>query len=113
MNNVQSYNIALYITINTEFTRSLVPLVVQRYRGGGKRETFYRMIIGQELIYIVSIVLIERFHVTSSPSRLQRKTENSRKIYRCFYGDLHKMSDILTMLLICVESNKIPYQWVF
>ena len=78
MNNVQSYYIALYITINTEFTRSLVPLVVQRYRGG-KRETFYR-IIGQELIYIVSIVLIERFHVTSSPSRLQRKTENSRKI---------------------------------
>ena len=109
MNNVQSYNIALYITINTEFTRSLVPLVVQRYSGGGKRETFYRMIIGQELIYIVSIVLIEHFHVTSSPSRLQRKTENSR----CFYGGLHKMSDILTMLLICVESNKIPYQWVF
>ena len=79
MNNVQSYNIALYITINTEFTRSLVPLVVQRYRGG-KRETFYRMIIGHELIYIVSIVLIEHFHATSSPSRLQRKTENSRKI---------------------------------
>ena len=111
MNNVQSYNIALYITINTEFTRSLVPLVVQRYRGGGKRETFYRMIIGQELIYIVSIVLKERFHVMSSPSRLQRKTENSRHVGvrdRSFYGDLHKMSDILIMLLICAESNKMP-----
>ena len=79
MNNVQSYNIALYITIKTEFTRSLVPLVVQRYRGR-KRETVYRMIIGQELIYIVSIVLIEHFHVMSSPSRLQRNTENSREI---------------------------------
>ena len=27
---------------------------------------------------------------------------------RSFYGDLHKRSDILTILLICVESDKIP-----
>ena len=27
---------------------------------------------------------------------------------RSFYGDLHEMSDILIMLLICVESDKIP-----
>ena len=55
---------------------------------------------------------IERFHVTSSPSRLRRKTENSRHVGvqrdRSFHGDLDKMSDILIMLLICVESDKIP-----
>ena len=27
---------------------------------------------------------------------------------RSFYGDLHEGSDILTILLICVELNKIP-----
>ena len=55
---------------------------------------------------------IERFHVTSLPSRLWRETENSRHVGvqwdRSFYGDLHEMSDILIMLLICVESDKIP-----
>ena len=55
---------------------------------------------------------IERLHVTSSLSRLRRKTENSRHFGaqrdRSFYGDLHEMSDILIMLLICVESDKIP-----
>ena len=52
------------------------------------------------------------FHVTSLPLRLQRKTENSRHVGvqrdRSFYGNLHEMSDILIMLLICVESDKIP-----
>ena len=48
-----------------------------------------------------------------SPSRLRRKTENSCHVGiqqdRSFYGDqLHKMSDILIMLLICVELDKIP-----
>ena len=55
---------------------------------------------------------IERFHVTSSPLRLRRKTKNSHHVGvqrdRSFYGDLHEMSDILIMLLICVESDKIP-----
>ena len=50
--------------------------------------------------------------MTSSPSRLQRKTENSCHFGvqrdRSFYGDLHEMSGILIMLLICVESDKIP-----
>ena len=50
--------------------------------------------------------------MTSLPSRSRRKTENSRHIGvqrdRRFYGDLHEMSDILIMLLICVESDKIP-----
>ena len=49
--------------------------------------------------------------MTSSPLRLRRKTENSRHVGvqrdRSFYGDLHEMSDILIMLLICVESDKI------
>ena len=53
---------------------------------------------------------IECFHVTSSPSRLQRKTENSRHVGvqqdRSFYGDLHNMSDI--MLLKCDKSDKTP-----
>ena len=48
----------------------------------------------------------------SLPSRLQRKTENSHHVGiqrdRSFYGDLHEMSDILIMLLICVQSDKIP-----
>ena len=43
---------------------------------------------------------------------IRRKTENSCHVGvqrdRSFYGDLHKMSDILTMLLICAESDKIP-----
>ena len=56
---------------------------------------------------------IECFHVTSLPSRLRRKTEkNSRHVGvqqdRSFYGDLHEMSYILIILLICVESDKIP-----
>ena len=42
--------------------------------------------------------------MTSSPSRLQRKTENSRHVGvqqdRSFYGNFHEMSDILIMLLI-------------
>ena len=56
--------------------------------------------------------IIERFHVTSSPLRLRRKTENSCHVGvrrdRSFSGDLHEMSDILIMLLICVDSDKIP-----
>ena len=53
--------------------------------------------------------------MTSSPSRLQRKTENSHHVGvqrdRSFYGNLHERSDVhgvLIMLLICVESDKIP-----
>ena len=50
--------------------------------------------------------------MTSLPSRLRRKTENSHHIGvrdRRFNGDLHEMSDILIMLLICVdELDKIP-----
>ena len=50
--------------------------------------------------------------MTSLRSRLRRKSENSRHFGaqrdRSFYGDLHEMSDILIMLLICVESDKIP-----
>ena len=38
--------------------------------------------------------------------------ENSRHVGvqrdRSFYGNLHEMSDILIMVLICVESDKIP-----
>ena len=41
---------------------------------------------------------IEHFHVMLSPSRLRRKTENSRHVGvqrdRSFCGDLHEMSDI-------------------
>ena len=56
----------------------------------------------------------ECFHVTSSLSRLRRKTENNRQVGVAttrwwFYGHLHEMSDILIVLLvICVESDKIP-----
>ena len=42
---------------------------------------------------------------------LRRKTENSRHAGvrdRSFYGDLHEMSDIPIMLLLCVESDKMP-----
>ena len=50
--------------------------------------------------------------MTSLRSRLRRKTENSRHFGvqedRHFYGDLHEMSNIVIMLLICVESDKIP-----
>ena len=49
--------------------------------------------------------------MTSSPSRLQRKTENSRHADvqqdKSFHGDFHKMNDILIMLLMCVELAKI------
>ena len=47
----------------------------------------------------------------SGSPQLRRKTENSRHVGvqdRSFYGDLHEMSDILIMLLICIESDKIP-----
>ena len=47
----------------------------------------------------------------SSPARLRWKTENSRNVGvrdRHSYGDLHEMSDILIMLLMCVESDKTP-----
>ena len=50
---------------------------------------------------------IDRFHVTSSPSRLRRKTRHAGVRDKSFYGDLHKMSDILIMLLIYVELDKI------
>ena len=50
--------------------------------------------------------------MTSLPLRLRRKTENSHHVGvqqdRSFYGNLHEMSDILVMLLICVELDKIP-----
>ena len=46
--------------------------------------------------------------MTSSPLRLRRKTDNSRHVGvqrdRSFYGDLHELSDILIMLLMCIES---------
>ena len=45
-------------------------------------------------------------------SRLRRKRENSCHVGvqqdGSFYSDLHEVSDILIMLLICVESGKIP-----
>ena len=54
--------------------------------------------------------------MTSLRSRLRRKSENSRHFGaqrdRRFYGDLHEMSDILIMLLICVESDKIPLLYI-
>ena len=57
-------------------------------------------------------LLIESFNVTSSPLRLQRKMKNSHHVgvqdRRSFCGDLHERSDILTILLIRVESDKIP-----
>ena len=50
--------------------------------------------------------------MTSSPLRLRRKTDNSRHVGvqrdRSFCGDLHEMSDILIMLLMCIESDKMP-----
>ena len=64
------------------------------------------------IFFLEGIGFIERLHVMSLRSRLRRKTENSRHVGvqrdRSFYGDLHEMSDILIMLLICVESDKIP-----
>ena len=43
--------------------------------------------------------VIERLHVMSSPSRLRRKTGNSRHVGvqqdRSFYGNLNEISDIL------------------
>ena len=57
----------------------------------------------------VWLARLDRLHVTSLPSRLRRKTEHfGVQRDRSFYGDLHEMSDILIMLLICVESDKIP-----
>ena len=42
----------------------------------------------------------------------ENKTENSHHVGvrqdRSFYGNLHEMSDMLAILLICVESDKIP-----
>ena len=52
--------------------------------------------------------------MTSLPSILRRKTENSHHVGvqrdRSFCGDLHKMSIILIMLLICVESDKLLHK---
>ena len=52
--------------------------------------------------------------MTSSPSRLRRKTENSRYVAAMLVHNeigasmvIYEMSDVLTMLLICVESDKI------
>ena len=48
------------------------------------------------------------FHVMSSPLRLRRKTVNSCHVGvqdRSFNGNPHEMSDILIMLLICVENT--------
>ena len=43
---------------------------------------------------------------------IMKETENCRHVAiqrdRSFYGNLHKMIDILIMLLICVESEKVP-----
>ena len=54
---------------------------------------------------------IERVHVTSSPSRLRRKMKNSHHVGverdRSFYDDLHERSDILIILLICGQNNKL------
>ena len=56
--------------------------------------------------------IVERFHVMSSPLRLRTEMENSCHVGvqqdRSFYGNLHEMSDILIMLLVCIESDKIP-----
>ena len=48
--------------------------------------------------------------MTSLPLRLRRKNGHHVGVQRdrSFYGDLHEMSDILIMLLICVELDKIP-----
>ena len=50
--------------------------------------------------------------MTSSPLRLRRETENSRHVGvqrdRSFYGNIHEMSDILIMLLVCIELDKMP-----
>ena len=49
--------------------------------------------------------------MTSPPSRLQRKMENSHHVGvqdRSFYGNLHEMNDILIMILICIDLDKIP-----
>ena len=52
--------------------------------------------------------------MTLLPSILRRKTENSRHVGvqrdRSFCGYLHKMSIILIMLLICVESDKLLHK---
>ena len=75
----------------------------------------YSIILQDNLVQSCSLgckCAIERFHVMSSPSRLRRKTENSRHFGiqqdRGFYGYFHEMSNTLMMLLICVEMDKIP-----
>ena len=59
----------------------------------------------------VEVNSIEGFHVTLSSSRLWRKTESSRHVGvqrdRSFCSDFYEMNDILIMLLISVESDKI------
>ena len=55
---------------------------------------------------------IERFRVTSSPFKFTRKTENCCHVGvqgdSSFYGNLGEWKGILVMLLVCVESDKIP-----
>ena len=85
--------------------------------GDLQRQQYIRAWPSDQLIQITCkpvvtvIVTIKRFHVTL-PSILQRKTENSHHVGiqedRSSYCHLHKISDILMMLLICVESDKIP-----
>ena len=67
--------------------------------------------MGGHLVKMYDDVTIECFHVTSFSLTLRRKTENSRNVGvrdSNVYGDLHEMSYILIMLLISVESDKIP-----
>ena len=50
--------------------------------------------------------------MTSSPLRLRSKVDSRCHVGvqrdRSLYSDLHEMSDILIMLLLCVELDKIP-----
>ena len=118
-----SYNCLLHISIN--YTENVTDLYAHAQTVDTRRSSPIFQAPGCEAIshtdtvYVALLqwlrpicLCIERLHVTSSPSRLRRKTENSRHFGaqrdRSFYGDLHEMSDILIMLLICVESDKIP-----
>ena len=55
---------------------------------------------------------VKHFHVTSFITFEITKENGKQPVGvqrdRRFYADLHKMSDILIMLLICVKSDKIP-----
>ena len=61
-------------------------------------DTRYTICTMSQIEHDQHIARIEHFHVMSSLLRLRRKTENSCHVGvrdRSFYGDLHRMSDIL------------------